>query len=183
MSPIKFKARGLFLLLALASPLGAQTLPTTVILVRHSEKADTPKADPPLSAVGRERAEALLDAVRHAGLSVVYSTPKLRNLETARFVANALQIPVIETPIDGARIDQYAQDIARRVKTEGNGRVSLVVGHSNTYAPVIKALGGPAIEEIPDPRYDDAFVLTVQDGKPVKMLRLKYGRRFSPEAK
>jgi broad specificity phosphatase PhoE len=148
--------------------------------VRHAEKAAEPKDDPPLSPAGRERVRALLDLLRDTRLDVIYSTPKLRNLETARPVADSLHVRIVQVPIESGKIDAYARDIARRVRKEGGGRISLVVGHSNTFGPVIKELGGPRIEEIADERYDDVFVLTVQNGRPARIIRAKFGKRWVP---
>jgi len=178
------RVRALVALVALAllgaESLSAQTQPATVILVRHAEKEAEPKDDPPLSAVGRERVRALWDAVRESGVSLIYSTPKRRNLETAQPIADSLRVGVIQVPIEGGKIDVYARDVAQRVKKDGGGRVSLVVGHSNTLGPVITALGGPAIEEIADPRYDDLFIVIVQDGRPTRLVRGKFGQRWVP---
>lgn len=154
----------------------AQTEPATVILVRHAEKEAEPKDDPPLSIAGRERTFALLQLVRDAGVDVVYHTNRLRNFETARILRDSLKAPLVEVKISNA--EEFAREVVQRLRQHGG--VSVVVGHSNTYGPIIEALGGPAIEEIADPRYDDVFILTVQDGKPTRMLRAKYGRRFEP---
>ena len=165
----------LLVLLPTTGKLQAQTQPATVILVRHAERAAEPKADPPLSETGRARVQALLHVLRDAGVNVIYSTSRLRNLQTARPIGDSLRAKVVEVPIEGGKIDAYAADVVARVRTESGGRVSLVVGHSNTFAPVIKAFGGPEIEEIADDRYDDLFVLTVQDGKPPRLVRAKFG--------
>jgi hypothetical protein len=61
--------------------------------------------------------------------------------------------------------------------------VILVVGHSNTMGAVIKALGGPDVREITDPEYDNLFVVTVQDGKPTRLVRAKYGKRYEAVTK
>lgn len=175
-NPVKW----LGLLAALLSASGtasAQTQPATVILVRHAEKAAEPADDPPLSAVGRERAEALLDAVRDAHVDVIYSTQRRRNMETAQFVANALQVPIVQTPIESRKVDAYIMDVVRRVRQQGGGRVTLIIGHSNTLKPMIKALGGPEILEVPESQYDNLFVLTTRTGMPAKLVRAKYGRR------
>jgi broad specificity phosphatase PhoE len=165
-------------LLAVACSAPAQSEPATVILVRHAEKAVEPKNDPPLSDEGRLRVQALLEATRDAGVDVIYSTNRLRNLETARPVGEALGVPVIELTIEAGGADQYVREMVDRLRKDGGGRVSLVVGHSNTFAPVIKALGGPDIEEIADERYDDIFVLTIQDGVRTRFIRGKYGNRW-----
>ena len=164
-------------MLAVACNAPAQSQPATVILVRHAEKAAEPANDPPLSDEGRLRVQALREATRDAGLTVIYATNRLRNLETARPVGDSLGIPVIELTIAAGGADEYVRDIVHRIRKDGGGRVSLVVGHSNTFAPVIKALGGPDIEEIVEERYDDIFVLTVQDGERTRFIRGKYGRR------
>lgn len=153
----------------------AQTEPATVILVRHAEKEAEPKDDPRLSVAGRERTFALLEMLRHAGVQRVYHTNRVRNFETARILRDSLNVPLVEVRI--SKLEDFTKDLVQRIRS-GSGGVSVVVGHSNTYAPVIAALGGPAIEEIADPRYDDVFILTVQDGKPTRMVRAKYGRRF-----
>ncbi len=164
------------ILLAVAPALHAQTRPTTVIVVRHAEKQAQPADDPPLSAEGDLRAEALLEAVRHAGITAIYSTPYERTRATARPIATALNLPIIETPIPNRSVPEYAADIAARVQRTGG--VVLVVGHSNTGGAVIKALGGPDVGPIVDERYDDLFVLTVQDGQPTRLVQTKYGRRW-----
>src|SRR5947207_863256 len=46
-----------------AQPLGDQT---TVVFVRHAERAAEPADDPPLNPDGRRRAKALAAALRHA---------------------------------------------------------------------------------------------------------------------
>jgi len=50
----------------------------TVILVRHAEKAAAPADDPPLSAEGRQRAEALAAMLSASGASSIYVTEYLR---------------------------------------------------------------------------------------------------------
>lgn len=163
----------LFALLLFAGPLFAQTEPATVIVVRHAEKLSEPANDPALSAEGWARAEALVEAVRHAGITTIFSTPYTRTRDTAGPVAKALGLTIIETPIPGRSVDAYARDIAARVKKTGG--VLLVVGHSNTMGAVIRALGGPNVDPITDAEYSNLFVLTVQDGKPARMVRGTFG--------
>lgn len=159
------------------SALLAQAEPATVILVRHSEKELEPKADPPLSAAGRARAAAVVEMLRHAGVDVVYHSNRIRTHETAAALGDSLDVPLIEVPL--TRVEPWVADLVARVRKDGGGRVSVIVGHSNTYGPVIEAFGGPEIEEIVEERYDDVFILTVQDGQPTRMIRAKYGRAIT----
>jgi phosphohistidine phosphatase SixA len=158
------------------SALTAQTSPATVILVRHSEKAPEPKDNPPLSEAGRARAAAVVEMLRHAGVDVVYHSNRVRTHETARALGDSLDVPLVEVPL--TKLEPWVVDVAARVRKDCGGRVCVVVGHSNTYGPVIEAFGGPTIEEIVEERYDDVIILTVQDGKPTRMIRAKYGERW-----
>ncbi len=169
----------LFLLIAPCAY--GQAQPTTVILVRHGEKLAEPKDNPPLAAEGRMRAEELVKVLRDAGVTAIYSTPYLRTMNTAKPVADALKLSIVETPIPNRSVPAYGDSVAARAKRDGG--VILVVGHSNTMAAVIKSLGGPDVGEITDPEYDHLFIVTVQEGKPAKLVRAKYGRRFEAVTK
>jgi hypothetical protein len=58
-------------------------LPALVLLVRHAEKAAEPADDPPLTAAGAERAQALATALQDAGVTAIITTPLRRTRETA----------------------------------------------------------------------------------------------------
>ena len=47
---------------------------TTVILVRHAEKATEPAKDPPLTAEGQARAKALARILGNSGISAIFTT-------------------------------------------------------------------------------------------------------------
>ncbi|HEY0671489.1 MAG TPA: histidine phosphatase family protein, partial [Longimicrobiales bacterium] len=106
----------LLLLLVIAPALHAPSQPTTVILVRHAEKEAQPADNPPLSAIGWQRVDALVEAVRHAGITPIYSTPYARTLETARGVARVIDVPVVETPILNRNVPAYGDSVAARVR-------------------------------------------------------------------
>ena len=163
------------------APAAAQSQPTTVIVVRHAEKAGQPADDPPLSAEGSVRADELAHVLRNAGVTAIYSTPYARTQQTAAPLARALGITVTTTPIPNRSVTAYAADIAARAKREGG--VIVVIGHSNTLGPVVQALGGPEIGEIVDERYDDLLILTIQEGSPTRLIRAKYGPRFEAVSK
>ena len=48
--------------------------PTTVIIVRHAEKSDTPIGDVSLNSDGQLRAESLIDVAEVAGVTLIYAT-------------------------------------------------------------------------------------------------------------
>jgi len=58
-------------------------LPAPVLLVRHAEKAAEPADDPPLTAAGAERAQALATALQDAGVTAIITTQLRRTRETA----------------------------------------------------------------------------------------------------
>jgi hypothetical protein len=71
---------------------------TTIIFVRHAEKAASPADDPGLSPAGQKRVaeltRQLVDADVVAGVDAIYSTPFRRTQETAKPIADALDLPV-----------------------------------------------------------------------------------------
>ena len=143
----------------------------TVILVRHAEKAAAPADNPPLTAEGRQRAEALATMVSASGVTSIYVTEYLRTQQTAEPLASLLHL----TP---QRIGaKKTPDLVAAIRAQKDG-VVLVVGHSNTVPEIIAALGGPTVK-IEDSEYDSFFVLTIS-GKDVSLLRLHYGAASAP---
>ena len=67
---------------------------TTIIFVRHADKAAETSDDPGLSAAGEQRVaeltRQLVDADVVAGVDAIYATPFKRAQETARPIADAL---------------------------------------------------------------------------------------------
>lgn len=149
---------------------GPLTAQTTIYLVRHAEKAAAPADDPPLTAVGKERAARLVEVMKTSGVSVVYTTPLARTRETAAPVAAALNAKLLETPVTR----EYAAETAARIKRDDAGTAVLVVGHSNTTPALAKALTGVDVPQIPDPEHDHLFIITIaRDGK-TTLVRAKY---------
>ena len=165
--------RVLLLLLLAALPLAAQErAPTTVILVRHAEKAATPAEDPPLTEAGRARARALMAIAREAGVTAIITTQFARTRETAHPAAEALKITpeVVGTMAGG----QHAQNVASAALAHRGG-VVLVVGHSNTVPGIIAALGAPQPPPICDSSYDDLYIVTVPASGPAHVIHARYG--------
>ena len=168
-----FKALVLSLLvLFAASPLAAQEPgPTTVILVRHAEKAATPADDPPLTKRGEARAKALAIIARDAGVGAIITTQFARTRETAHPAAEALHVTPEVVRAGGA---QHVQEVARAIRSHAGG-VVLVVGHSNTVPAIIAALGAPQPPPICDSSYDDLYIATVPASGPAYVIHARYG--------
>jgi len=157
-------------LLLTAASAAAQT--TTVILVRHAEKEAAPENDPPLTDAGRARAEAIRELLKDAGISVIYSTPTARTVQTAQPLATAIGVQITETPIRGG-LQAYLNALAAKIRSENRGQTVLVVGHSNTVPQTVAALGAPAVPEIADPEYDGLYIVTIPAEGPARVIRAK----------
>jgi broad specificity phosphatase PhoE len=170
--------RALVALLLVAAPLRALAAQasTTVIVVRHAEKAAEPAADPALTATGSARANALLDLVRDAGVQAVITTQFQRTRLTAAPVASALGLT---TEIVDARAPQHAKAVADSVLMKHRGQTVLVVGHSNTVPDIVAALGAPRPAAICDDGYDNAYIVTVPASGTASVARIHYGMKAS----
>jgi len=143
---------------------------TTVILVRHAEKA-TPEGDPPLSEAGKARASELARVLAGAHVSAIYTTQYIRTRETARPLAEALAV----TPTAIGTGTGYAAAAAADIRTNHAGQTVLVVGHTTTTVELLNALGVTDLPTIPETEYDDLFVCTLVEGRPPVVTALRYG--------
>lgn len=147
------------------------TAPTTVIFVRHAEKAGKEPSSP-LTEVGRKRAEDLRDMFLGAGLAAIYSTDFVRTRETVAPLAEALGLEVKTYDPEQAEAE------AARILGQHPGQRVLVVGHRPSVPRMISALGGPELPTLE--RYDDLFVLTVFERGRTALTRLRYGAWSPP---
>jgi probable phosphoglycerate mutase len=146
---------------------------TTVIVVRHAEKAAEPAADPPLTAAGQARAEALVAAVRGLPVRAVVSTDYARTRATAAPLAASLGLTV---ELVDAHAPDHARQVAAGVLARHRAEVVVVVGHSNTVPDIVAALGAPKPAAICDAEYDNLYVVRVPAGGGAATVeRRKYG--------
>ena len=135
---------------------------TTVLVVRHAEKAETPADNPPLTSQGQARAEALVDVAGDAGVGAVYATEFCRTAQTAQPLAAQLGLPInvqentlpddqlanCNPPID-ATVNRLAAEIGTpaelvdHVLGNHRGKIILIAGHSNTVPQIVEELGAP----------------------------------------
>lgn len=147
--------------------------PTTVILVRHAERAAEPAGDPGLTPAGEQRAQALAAALKDAGVGAIVTTQFQRTRLTAKPLAEALGVgaEVIE-----ARGAMHPQEVARAVLARHAGKTVVVVGHSNTVPAIAAALGAPSPDAITDATYDNLFIVTVPaGGGTATIVKAQYG--------
>lgn len=146
---------------------------TTVYLVRHGEKSTAIPNDPnpDLSTAGWARANALATKLHGAGVSAIIATQLKRTQETAEPLAAQLRLDVEVVTVGGpAHADSVAAAIRRH-----RGETILVVGHSNTIAPIIAALGGPKLPNLCDSEYSSLFVVTLTASAAPVVVRQHYG--------
>jgi broad specificity phosphatase PhoE len=147
---------------------------TTVILVRHAEKA-TGSDDPPLTERGLARARELARALSDVELEALYASQYVRTQQTLGPIGSARGLEVKVVPVEGRDLGDYARLFVRRLLQQHSGETVLVAGHSNTVPLLIDALGVSAPPRIGEGDYDDLFVVTVQQGAPSVLLHLHYG--------
>lgn len=169
----------LVLLLLAASPAlrGHDEAPagvTTVVIVRHAEKAQDDPKDPSLNEAGRARAEALASALDSAGVGAVYSTQYKRNVQTAEPLAKRLGLAVTQKPIGGDTA-AHSKEMAREVLAREKGKTVLVVGHSNTVPDLVKAFSGSTVEPLTEADYDRIFIVVVPPSGPARLFKTRYG--------
>lgn len=127
---------------------------TSYFVVRHAEKETaTMSSDVPLSAEGKQRAEALKEVLLHKNIQSIYSTNYIRTKATAQPLAEAENI-TIQT------YDPADTGFVSRIKNTHTGNV-LIVGHSNTVDDIVNQFMGAKIiaGDLPDTQYGDLFVV------------------------
>ncbi len=152
---------------------------TTIIFVRHAEKDATVAEDPPLSNAGRRRVRELTrqlaDADVVAGVNAIYSTPFRRTQQTARPLADRLDLPI--NTYDAADTEDVLETILKLHK----GEIVLVVGHSNTVPVLIANLGASKrVPPIRENEYDNIYIISIPWFGKTKTIRLRYGEPYVP---
>lgn len=165
---------------ALASQAVAEFGPatTTVFLVRHAEKAapgdpefdPRDAADPPLTAAGRARAEALARTLEEAGVTAIFASEFARTQQTVAPLAARIGLEVIVHPA------RDTAGLAELIATAHAGGVVVISGHSNTVPALVEALGAGAVDPIEETwEYDNLYVVTIEAPGKAQVRTLKYG--------
>jgi len=166
---------------ALCSAANLVAQPSTVILVRHAEKAALPANDPVLTSEGTQRALDLAATLAGARVTSVITTQLQRTQLTAKPVTDALGKAPIVVPV-AAPVSAHIEAVAAAVRARPAGDVVLVVGHSNTIPAIVGALGGPKLPDLCDPQYSAIFVLEFPANAPPRFIRANYGAADPPNS-
>ena len=148
--------------LALALLLGASPAPaqTTIYVARHADRGAA-EPDPPLTAKGQRRAEALATLLADTKITHIYTTDFIRTQQTAAPLARLTEV----TPVVVAQKD-FDGLIARVRATARPGESTLVVGHRATVPRIVRALAGREIPPLGSAEYSRLIVITLfADGR------------------
>jgi phosphohistidine phosphatase SixA len=154
--------------------------PTTVFLVRHAEKENEPKQDPPLKKEGVARSQELARILGAANIKAIYTSQFLRTRQTAEPLtaktgASVTALTLKPNPANLRLIaDESTAEVVNKIM-QRPGESALVIGHSNWIPDVIKALGGDVVPTIDEQKFDDLLIVTVYGKGKAKVVQLKYG--------
>jgi len=145
----------------------AQT--TTVWIVRHAEKdtAFATRANPDLSAMGKQRAIDLAAYLKKETIALIYSTDTKRTRQTAEHFTAPIEI------YNPRNLGEVSTQLLEKAK----GKTVLLIGHSNTVLETIEALGGQRpVKALTDDDYDYIFKVAIDSNKPVKVQAFQFGQ-------
>ena len=133
--------RGVLLLLLLVPGLAACRPPelrrdvTTVVLVRHAEKASDSDPDSPLSEAGRARARALVPQLEAFRPDALIVSQRQRTAQTLAPLAEKLGMaPLVR---DNGKVPELAREILEAYR----GRTVVIAWHHGPHEPLARALG------------------------------------------
>ena len=150
---------------------------TVVVAVRHAEKGSGD--DPDLTEAGRARAKALADTLAHAHVQAILVSPTKRTQETAAPTAAHAGVEPKAVSLEGGA-DAHVAALVKAVKAEA-GKTVLVVGHSNTIPPLLRALGMTA-NDMGDKEYGELFVATLCPGEDPRLIKASFGETHDDKA-
>lgn len=148
---------------------------TTLILVRHAEKAIDKGGDPVLTQAGEDRAKALAKVLEEVKVDAIYSTPFRRTRLTVEPLAKKQGIDILEyNPFKLEDMIQIIQD--------SKGKTLLISGHSNTTPAILNMLlSEDKYRQLDESDYDNLYVVSIFANGEAKVLQLQYGNSDAPE--
>lgn len=123
--------------------------------MRHAEKeaqSANMSSDVPLSAAGKERAEALKSTLQNKKIKHIYSTNTLRTKSTAQPLSEVIGVSI-------QTYDPRDTSFVSKIKALPKGNV-LIVGHSNTVDDLVNRFYPKAqLKDLPDTQFGDLFII------------------------
>jgi broad specificity phosphatase PhoE len=159
LAPVWLAALAAVFFIAFAVWLFAAASTTTIIVMRHAEKAALPADDPLLSLAGQARAENLAQVLGRAPpdfrIQAIFVSEFRRTQDTVQPLANRLGVPVIVVPAADAEL------VADRALDEYRGGRVLIVGHSNTVPEIVGKLSGRAVPAMAESEYGIVYFVVL----------------------
>ena len=144
-----------------------QSRPTTIFLVRHAERANDGTNDPPISEEGKSRAIKLVETLKNAGVTAIYSTDYKRTRTTIGPLAKARDLEI-------RTYEAMKESELKRIAEENGGGVVVICGHSNTTPWSANFLAGTKLENINDADYGNILIVTFWDHGKASLTRVSY---------
>ncbi len=143
---------------------------TILIFVRHAEKIEDGTNNPSLNEKGTERAEKLAKLLKaRYDVEAIYSTPYKRTLETAKPLANALNMTILEYDL------KDPNKLISGFIDSHKGETILVVGHSNTTPLLVNiTLGNKKYAQLGEYDYNSIFVVKLAESGEVLDQKFTY---------
>lgn len=142
---------------------------TTLILVRHAEKAFDKGGDPVLTEQGEERAKALAEFLKDIEIDSLYSTPFKRTRLTVEPVAKSKGLEIQE-------YNPFKLEDMMQIIDENKGKTLLISGHSNTTPAILNMLlGEDKYRQLDESDYDNLYIVSYLAAGQAKVLQLQYG--------
>jgi len=107
-----------------------------IIVVRHAEKEEG--EDPGLTVAGKMRAEELALIAQSLGVNVIFTSQYRRTVDTARPSSQKLDIPITQYEINRSNMNEYPSVLAEMIRSDYEGKTSLIVTHSNLFMPIVE---------------------------------------------
>ena len=154
--------------------------PISVFVVRHAEKEDEPKQDPPLKKEGVARSQELARILGGANIKAIYTSQFARTKLTADPLVAKTGLTItpltLKPNLSNLRLiaEESTAELINKI-LQRPGESVLVIGHSNWIPDVIKMLGGDTVPTIDEQKFDDLFIVTVYAKGKAKVVQLKYG--------
>jgi broad specificity phosphatase PhoE len=156
-------------LLVAVTPSFAQKSITTVVLVRHAEKADDGTKDPPLLPEGSERAERLRLLLSKMNIDAIYSTAYKRTRQTVQPLAAAKNISL-------QTYEAFSAEEIERILRAHHGGTIVICGHSNNSPWTANLLlGNEQFKDYTENEYENVLIVSVAEkGKVASVTRLVF---------